>query len=195
MTEAYDGRRVVGIDLHLRRSVIVRMIDDGCKLDTVRITNSPAALRRETPGPGSVRGWWSRRRTAGTGARTCSRRPGRGPPGAPAGRQDPQLPPGQERSARYRGPGRPAADGRRGRVELKLPQPYGARSPRCGGWPGSSAPRSPCWSRCSATCWPGMRGTPRSGIGPVLPTPTRPDFCTTWQDVTRSPAHLLGSCR
>jgi hypothetical protein len=25
MTEAYDGRRVVGIDLHRRRSVIVRM--------------------------------------------------------------------------------------------------------------------------------------------------------------------------
>jgi transposase len=47
MTEAYDGRQVVGIDLHRRRSVIVRMTDDGRKLETVRITNSPAALRRE----------------------------------------------------------------------------------------------------------------------------------------------------
>jgi transposase len=45
MTEAYDGRQVVGIDLHRRRSVIVRMTGDGRKLETVRITNSPAALR------------------------------------------------------------------------------------------------------------------------------------------------------
>jgi transposase len=45
MTEAYDGRQVVGIDLHRRRSVIVRMTEDGRKLETVRITNSPAALR------------------------------------------------------------------------------------------------------------------------------------------------------
>jgi len=47
MTEAYDGRQVVGLDLHRRRSVIVRMTEDGRKLETVRITNSPAALRRE----------------------------------------------------------------------------------------------------------------------------------------------------
>jgi transposase len=45
MTEAYDGRQVVGIDLHRRRSVLVRMTEDGRKLETVRITNSPAALR------------------------------------------------------------------------------------------------------------------------------------------------------
>jgi transposase len=47
MTEAYDGRQIVGIDLHRRRSVIVRMTEDGRKLETVRITNSAAALRRE----------------------------------------------------------------------------------------------------------------------------------------------------
>jgi transposase len=45
MTEAYDGRQVVGMDLHRRRSVLVRMTEDGGKLETVRITNSPAALR------------------------------------------------------------------------------------------------------------------------------------------------------
>jgi hypothetical protein len=45
MTEAYDGRQVVGIDLHRRRSVLVRMTEDGRKLETVRITSSPAALR------------------------------------------------------------------------------------------------------------------------------------------------------
>src|SRR5579859_7203527 len=47
MTEAYDGREVVGMDLHRRRSVLVRMTGDGRKLETVRITNSPAELRRQ----------------------------------------------------------------------------------------------------------------------------------------------------
>ena len=47
MTEAYDGRQVVGMDLHRRRSVIVRMTEDGRKLETARITNGPAALRAE----------------------------------------------------------------------------------------------------------------------------------------------------
>ena len=46
MAEAYDGQQVVGMDLHRRRSVLVRMTADGRKLDTVRITNSPAELRR-----------------------------------------------------------------------------------------------------------------------------------------------------
>jgi transposase len=45
MTEAYDGRQVVGMDLHRRRSVLVRMGMDGRKLETARIENSPAALR------------------------------------------------------------------------------------------------------------------------------------------------------
>ena len=45
MTEAYDGRQVVGMDLHRRRSVLVRMTEDGRKLETVRIENRPAALR------------------------------------------------------------------------------------------------------------------------------------------------------
>jgi hypothetical protein len=43
----YDGRQIVGIDLHRRRSVIVRMTDAGQVLDTVRITNEPAALAAE----------------------------------------------------------------------------------------------------------------------------------------------------
>ena len=46
MSEAYDGQQVVGMDLHRRRSVLVRMTDDGRKLETTRITNSPAELRR-----------------------------------------------------------------------------------------------------------------------------------------------------
>jgi len=47
MTEAYDGREVVGMDRHRRRSVLVRMTADGKKLETARITNSPAELRRQ----------------------------------------------------------------------------------------------------------------------------------------------------
>ena len=42
--EAYDGPQIVGMDLHRRRSVLVRMSEDGQKLATARITNSPARL-------------------------------------------------------------------------------------------------------------------------------------------------------
>jgi hypothetical protein len=42
--EAYDGPQIVGMDLHRRRSVLVRMTEDGQKLGTARITNSPARL-------------------------------------------------------------------------------------------------------------------------------------------------------
>ena len=45
--EAYDGRQVVGMDLHRRRSVLVRMTEDGRRLGTAKITNSPQELRRE----------------------------------------------------------------------------------------------------------------------------------------------------
>jgi hypothetical protein len=34
MTAAYDGREVVGMDLHRRRGVLVRMTGDGRKLTT-----------------------------------------------------------------------------------------------------------------------------------------------------------------
>jgi hypothetical protein len=45
--EAYDGLQIVGMDLHRRRSVLVRMSPDGRRLETTRITSSPARLRRE----------------------------------------------------------------------------------------------------------------------------------------------------
>ena len=45
--EAYDGPQIVGMDLHRRRSVLVRMTEDGQKLATARITNSPARLAAE----------------------------------------------------------------------------------------------------------------------------------------------------
>src|SRR5271166_4657854 len=37
--EDYDGRQVVGMDLHRRRSVLVRMTEDGRRLGMARITN------------------------------------------------------------------------------------------------------------------------------------------------------------
>src|ERR1700687_36431 len=47
METAYDGRQVVGMDLHRRRSVLVRMTGDGRRLGTARIANSPAELRAQ----------------------------------------------------------------------------------------------------------------------------------------------------
>ena len=44
LVEAYDGPQIVGMDLHRRRPVLVRMTEDGRKLATVRIANSPARL-------------------------------------------------------------------------------------------------------------------------------------------------------
>src|SRR5690349_13276057 len=43
----YDGRQFVGIDLHRRRSVIVRQTEAGEHLATARIVNGPAELMAE----------------------------------------------------------------------------------------------------------------------------------------------------
>jgi transposase len=47
MQAAYDGRQIVGIDLHRRRSVIVRMSETGERLGQSRIDNDPMALATE----------------------------------------------------------------------------------------------------------------------------------------------------
>ena len=47
METAYDGRQVVGMDLHRRRSVLVRMTEDGRRLGTAKITNSPQELQAQ----------------------------------------------------------------------------------------------------------------------------------------------------
>jgi transposase len=47
MSGEYDGKQVVGIDLHRRRSVIVRMTEAGERLDSVRIDNDPIGLAAE----------------------------------------------------------------------------------------------------------------------------------------------------
>jgi transposase len=75
--EAYDGPQIVGMDLHRRRSVLVRMTEDGRKLDTARITSSPARLaaeiKRAGPHPKVVleacNGWyWAADALAAAGA-------------------------------------------------------------------------------------------------------------------------------
>src|SRR5260370_23938724 len=43
----YGGKQIVGIDLHRRRTVIVRMTEAGEHLDTVRIDNDPLTLAAE----------------------------------------------------------------------------------------------------------------------------------------------------
>ena len=47
MSGEYDGKQVVGIDLHRRRSVIVRMTEAGERLSGVRIDNDPIRLAAE----------------------------------------------------------------------------------------------------------------------------------------------------
>ena len=44
MSESYSGRQFVGIDLHRRRSVIVRMTTDGDPLECIRISNDVERL-------------------------------------------------------------------------------------------------------------------------------------------------------
>jgi transposase len=47
MSGAYEGRQIVGMDLHRRRSVLVRMAaGTGEQLETVRISNDPDYLRQ-----------------------------------------------------------------------------------------------------------------------------------------------------
>jgi transposase len=43
---AYEGKQIVGMDLHRRRSVLVRMTESGEHLETVRISNDPEYLQQ-----------------------------------------------------------------------------------------------------------------------------------------------------
>ncbi|MGH3783108.1 MAG: hypothetical protein ACRDRO_21420 [Pseudonocardiaceae bacterium] len=59
MSEVYAGKQIVGMDLHRRRSVLVRMTETGDRLETVRISNDPEYPRAVIAGmfvsiPGSV---------------------------------------------------------------------------------------------------------------------------------------------
>ena len=44
MSEFYEGRQFVGMDLHRRTSVLVRMCESGQHLETVRILNDRDSL-------------------------------------------------------------------------------------------------------------------------------------------------------
>jgi hypothetical protein len=76
-----SSRQFVGIDLHRRRSVIVRMDDTGKVLGTKRVLNDPVefALAMAEAGEGpevaleATYGYYS----LTTGLRTCSKRTGR----------------------------------------------------------------------------------------------------------------------
>ena len=63
----------VGIDLHRRRSVIVREDADGQMLEQVRIDIDPVALALAVGRAVPTQRSSSRRRTADTGPSTCSR--------------------------------------------------------------------------------------------------------------------------
>ena len=65
--EAYAGKQFVGIDLHRRRTVIVRTTEGGEVLETVRIVNDVERLASVMARAGSVRRWCWRPPTAGTG--------------------------------------------------------------------------------------------------------------------------------
>ena len=47
MNAEYDGRQIVGIDLHRRRSVIVQMSREGERLGKARIENDPFVLAEQ----------------------------------------------------------------------------------------------------------------------------------------------------
>ena len=79
MLEEYDGRQVVGIDLHRRRSVIVRMTEAGERLGCVRIDNDPLVLAAEMAKAGehpevvleATYGWYWRSTCCRTPAPGC----------------------------------------------------------------------------------------------------------------------------
>ena len=72
MSGEYDGKQVVGIDLHRRRSVLVRMTEAGERLETVRISNDPEYLRQVMARAGEAPEVVLEPLTAGTGRRTRS---------------------------------------------------------------------------------------------------------------------------
>src|SRR3954447_7713915 len=80
VSEEYDGPQVVGVDLHRRRTVLLRMTPDGRQFGWSRIDNAPVALALELaearPDPEVVLeatyGWyWAADVLAEGGAQRC----------------------------------------------------------------------------------------------------------------------------
>ena len=154
MSGDYDGRQYVGIDLHRRRSVIVRMTRDGEQLGWVRIDNDPVALGLELAKAGpdpevvleATYGWyWAVDVLQTAGAARAS--------GAPAGSEGVRLPAGEERCARRRRSGGPAADGPAARGLHRHPARAGAA--RAGAPPGQAGrPAVRVEGAGARACWP-----------------------------------------
>jgi hypothetical protein len=77
VSEQYAGHQIVGMDLHRRRSVLVRMTETGEHLETVRISNDPEYLQQVMARAGehpdvvleATYGWyWAADTLAGLGA-------------------------------------------------------------------------------------------------------------------------------
>lgn len=83
-------QQYVGVDLHRRRTVLVRMDAEGETLETIRIDNDPGALEEVLARAGSAPevameatlGWyWAADAIKATGAQLHLTRPGHGPYG------------------------------------------------------------------------------------------------------------------
>jgi hypothetical protein len=63
--DEYDGRQFVGIDLHRRRSVIVRQSESGEELSAVGSSTIRSRWDWSSSGPGRTPRWCSKRPTVG----------------------------------------------------------------------------------------------------------------------------------
>jgi hypothetical protein len=95
--ESYAGQQVVGLDLHRRRTVMVRMTPAGERLEAVRFASDPAVLAEQ------IAWYWVADVLDEAGARLHLAHPFRG--------EGLCLPAGEKRLSRRRGPGGSAADG------------------------------------------------------------------------------------
>ena len=126
----YAGQQFVGVDLHRRRTVLVRTTDAGEVLESVRISNDVESLNRVMARAGvdpevvleATYGWyWAVDALQAAGARVHS--------GASVGGEGVRVPAGQERRAGRQGPGGPAADGSAaGGVDRAAGHPRAARA-------------------------------------------------------------------
>jgi hypothetical protein len=69
--QGHCGKQIVGIDLHRRRSVVMRMAPDGQPLGKTRIDNDPFAFAEQIALMGEAPRWCWRRPTDGTGRLIC----------------------------------------------------------------------------------------------------------------------------
>jgi hypothetical protein len=137
----YAGKQFVGIDLHRRRSVIVRTDDAGEVLETVRILNDMDRLNTvlsRAAEPRSVRRWCWRPPWLVSGGRHAAGRWRPGALGASVGCEGVRVPAGEQRRPRcHRSGGSVAARSAAGGVDRST----GHRG-SCASWSGNG----PSWS-------------------------------------------------